>query len=58
MGLVMKPSAGWTTYGTFSPGENEMEFFWSRWLGVGSQLAVFVLGLIGCAKWLTTKEDA
>jgi len=30
---------------------------WSRWLGVGSQLAVFGLGLIGCAKWLTTEKD-
>ncbi len=29
----------------------------SRWLGVSSQLAVFVLGLIGCARWMATKED-
>jgi cell division protein FtsW (lipid II flippase) len=30
---------------------------WSRWFGVGSQLAVFVLGLIGCAKWMGKEKD-
>ncbi|MGH9766025.1 MAG: hypothetical protein ACREAB_01220 [Blastocatellia bacterium] len=29
-----------------------------RWLGVGSHLAVGALGLIGCARWLATKEDS
>ena len=29
-----------------------------QWLGVGSQLAAGVLGLIGCAKWMATEKDA
>jgi hypothetical protein len=29
---------------------------WSRWVGVGSQLTVGALGLIGCAKWLATER--
>src|SRR5215510_366975 len=28
-----------------------------QWLGVGSQLAAGVLGLIGCAKWMATEKD-
>ena len=29
-----------------------------QWLGVGSQLAAGVVGLIGCAKWMATEKDA